>query len=164
MAARLLGNANQVHREAAAEFLAANKNTSGKNVVQEQTGGQHVKPLLVIATMGMFLSTTVIAGTVKDDGNTLLAQCQYSLQLTSNATPDYSVGSCFGTVSAVMNTMTILYFDLPKEAKACFPRDGIQYGQAVRIVTRYLSEHPSRLHETGATLSIAAFKEAFPCR
>ena len=100
------------------------------------------------------------------DGNLLLAQCQASLQIletTPKSPPDFNAGSCFGTVGAVMDTMTALYYDLPKEAKACFPESGIQYGQAVRIVTRYMSEHPASLHQSGAMLSIEAFKATYPC-
>lgn len=106
------------------------------------------------------------SGAAMADGNLLLAQCQASLQLletTSKAAPDYNAGSCFGTVGAVMDTMTALYYDLPKEAKACFPENGIQYGQAVRIVTRYMSEHPASLHKSASVLSIEAFRAAFPC-
>ncbi|QCY09848.1 Rap1a/Tai family immunity protein [Pseudomonas sp. MPC6] len=100
------------------------------------------------------------------DGNELLTQCQASLrsmEIAPNSAPDFNAGFCFGTVAAVMNTMTNLYYDLPKEARACFPVNGIQYTQAVRIVTRYMSEHPASLHKSGALLSIEAFRSAFPC-
>lgn len=106
-------------------------------------------------------------GAAMADGNLLLAQCQVSLQLlekTPKSSPDFNAGSCFGTVGGVMDTMTALYYDLPKEAKACFPESGIQYGQAVKIVTRYMTEHPASLHKSGAVLSIEAFKAAFPCK
>lgn len=115
-----------------------------------------------IALAGMVASTAANA-----DGNQLLAQCQTSLQTletTPKSAPDFNAGSCFGTVGGVMDTMTTLYYDLPKEAKACFPESGIQYGQAVRIVTRYMSEHPASLHKSGAMLSIEAFKAAYPCK
>ena len=116
----------------------------------------------VIALAGTVASTAAHA-----DGNQLLAQCQASLQMLDTApktAPDYNAGSCFGTVGGVMDTMINLYYDLPKEAKACFPESGIQYGQAVRIVTRYMSEHPASLHKSGAMLSIEAFKAAYPCK
>ncbi|MNV92649.1 hypothetical protein D3C71_1872670 [compost metagenome] len=82
----------------------------------------------------------------------------------TSLSPDFNAGYCFGTVGAVMDTMINLYYDLPKDAKACFPENGIQYGQAVRIVTRYLSDHPASLHKSGSMLSIEAFKAAYPCK
>ncbi|PWE44806.1 Rap1a/Tai family immunity protein [Pseudomonas prosekii] len=110
----------------------------------------------------------VVASTAAGaDGNLLLAQCHASLQMletTPKSAPDFNAGSCFGTVGGVMDTMTTLYYDLPKAAKACFPESGIQDGQAVRIVTRYMSEHPASLHKSGAMLSIEAFKAAYPCK
>lgn len=92
------------------------------------------------AWIGAIALEGTVAGTAAHaDGNQLLAQCQATLQMletASKAAPDYNAGSCLGTVGGVMDTMTNLYYYLAKVAKACFPASGIQYGQAVKIVTR----------------------------
>jgi len=36
--------------------------------------------------------------------------------------------------------------------------------QAARIVVKYLKEHPGDLHANGVILTVAALKEAFPCK
>jgi hypothetical protein len=115
-----------------------------------------------VAVVGALASGVAMA-----DGNELLSQCQTSLRVIEsnpNAAPDFDFGNCFGTVAGVMNTMTQLYYYLPNEAKACFPDSGISYLQAVRIVTRYMADHPASLHKSDALLSIEAFRAAFPCK
>jgi Ssp1 endopeptidase immunity protein Rap1a len=44
----------------------------------------------------------------------------------------------------------------------CIPSDAT-YGQHVRIVTKFLRDHPQRLHERRFDLVMAAMAEAFPC-
>ena len=83
---------------------------------------------------------------------------------SSDRAADVNFGSCFGTVGGVMDTVVNLHYDLTPEAKACLPEIGIKYMQAVRIVTKYLTEHLLFLHEGGAALAIRDFREAYPCK
>jgi len=68
-------------------------------------------------------------------------------------------GICLGVAVAVNE----LEAYLPKNIRACFP-DGVPYGQAVRIVSKYLNDHPEMLQKNLTFLVIAAFHEAFPCK
>ncbi len=46
---------------------------------------------------------------------------------------------------------------------ACPPREVIT-GQLVRVVVKYLKDHPADLHGNGGLLTLTAFREAFPCK
>jgi len=44
----------------------------------------------------------------------------------------------------------------------CFPH-GVTPDQAVRVVVKWLGDHPARLHEDAIKLIVDALKENFPC-
>ena len=45
----------------------------------------------------------------------------------------------------------------------CIP-DGVQREQMKKVLLKYLRDHPEKLHEPSAYLTLAAMQEAFPCR
>lgn len=45
----------------------------------------------------------------------------------------------------------------------CFPADGATGAQMVRVVTKWLLDHPARLHEPAWGLIFLAFQESFLC-
>lgn len=45
---------------------------------------------------------------------------------------------------------------------ACIP-EGATYEQTVRVVLKYLRDHPEKLHERRSTLMLEAIASAFPC-
>lgn len=45
----------------------------------------------------------------------------------------------------------------------CVPSQGIENDQLVRVVKKYLDEHPEDLHLTARILVLLALREAFPC-
>lgn len=45
----------------------------------------------------------------------------------------------------------------------CLPPAGIENDQLVRVVKKYLDEHPEDLHETARVLILLALRGAFPC-
>ena len=49
-----------------------------------------------------------------------------------------------------------------ENADICFP-EGNSYGQVLKIVTKFLSNHPERLHEPMPVLVYNALVLAFPC-
>ena len=44
----------------------------------------------------------------------------------------------------------------------CLP-DGVTPNQTVRVVVKWLEDHPARLHESAVELVVSALKENFPC-
>lgn len=122
-----------------------------------------MKKLLLL--IGMLLTVT----TAFADGNELLKSCNAALKDHSSV-PSFEsgldAGFCLGFVQGVRQLN--LMYQHSRERKVnrpffCLPEDGIKNIQAIRIVTKFLSEHPEKLHEPEIALVIIAFIEAFPC-
>jgi hypothetical protein len=67
----------------------------------------------------------------------------------------YLQGSCTGRVA------TIHYFGSSRLG-VCMP-DGVNVGQAVRVVVAYIDLRPARLHERFELLAAEALHQAWPC-
>lgn len=115
-----------------------------------------------IALAGMLASGGAMA-----DGNKLLEQCQQAVRAMDNIpTPSIDllgVGRCLGMVEGVRNTMVIFKSVLPDNMKVCFPKQGIDNGQATRILEKFLHDNPAMLDQNDTFLTIVAFKQAYPC-
>jgi hypothetical protein len=72
-------------------------------------------------------------------------------------------GYCLGLLSGVAN-MNAFWQHYTKDTSMffCLPPDSVT-NQWMRIVVKYLQEHPERLHEEATTLASLAFTSAFPC-
>lgn len=96
------------------------------------------------------------------DGNGLLLQCQALIRSMESQGPDtYDSGHCMGVVQAVTDMLVLYQNQLPK--KFCVPHD-ITYGQGVRIVVKYLQDHPSLLNNHDSVLVLSAYNDAFGCK
>jgi hypothetical protein len=99
--------------------------------------------------------------TADDSGNSLLKACNTYLSGIDKGTQlqqlisSHSVGWCAGLVIGVSQS---LYYT----GKVCTPTMATQ-GQGVRVVVKYLEEHPDRLHEDGPILASDALIDAWPC-
>ena len=109
-----------------------------------------------------------------DDGDNLLKQCNSTLLILDQEREQLSkivespgsiigAGICMGMVRGIIGT-NHEYAVKTKTAFFCLPIEGIKYTQAVRVVVKYLKEHPEKLHESAASLAIASLTEAFPCQ
>lgn len=98
------------------------------------------------------------------DGNKLLEQCTAAERFidTQELRDQASIGLCFGLIQGVRDTMQ--FMENGGSIKACFPKGGINNGQAARIVTSYLKKNPASLHENEVFLTILAFVDAYPCK
>jgi len=66
----------------------------------------------------------------------------------------FDVGYCIGIISGVNDLLAGLHqIDNP---------DGSTKGQYIRVVTKYLNDHPEELSERDSVLVIKALKAAFP--
>jgi hypothetical protein len=73
------------------------------------------------------------------------------------------VGECVAYVNGIYETMS-LYDGLKIVPHAfCPPYNRLQGAQLVRIVLKYLSEHPKDAHGITVALAVVALREAFPC-
>jgi len=107
-------------------------------------------------------------------GNDVLKNCQTAVRSFDNNGASVSeltdVGWCEGWVRAALE-LTRSYNDLtdftkqkPTVLQFCLPESGIPLIQAIRVVVKYLQQHPDQLHEDGMGLTIAALKGSFPCK
>jgi len=53
--------------------------------------------------------------------------------------------------------------DVGNQILFCAP-DHSTVGQLVAVTTKYVKEHPEKWDQAGATLVVAALREAFPCK
>ena len=108
------------------------------------------------------------SGAAMADGNELLEYCQNVVNhmddRSSSIKNPMGIGQCFGMLEGVRDTLMVVNEALPAQAKFCFPKEGIDNGQAARIITKYLREHPADLHQPASFLTISAYKAAYPCK
>lgn len=100
------------------------------------------------------------------DGNKLLEDCGAIERLmdggksTSNST---GMGFCLGLMQGITNSNMIYQVRAPGKELLCLPKNGIENGQAARVVVKYLRDHPEQLHENDFVLAMRALRDAFPC-
>lgn len=95
------------------------------------------------------------------DGNELLSQCKISSDIPSvrNWEQLCKAQYCDGVVSGAVGVGRFL---TPRPF--CTP-GSVTLGQMVRIVVKFLENHPELLHEKNEGLFVvAALSEAFPCK
>jgi hypothetical protein len=101
-----------------------------------------------------------------EDGNKLLTDCgalvSFLDRQSIDSTNSTGMGFCSGLMQGLIHMNQIYGHSLKDKALFCTP-DGVNNGQAARIVVKYLRAHPEELHKPGSILAFAALKEAFPC-
>lgn len=114
-----------------------------------------------VIALGVYTQTMAVS-----DGNSLIVECTDTVRALNGQQPNSSIGaaSCLGLVTGVMDTLTIVNDSMPRKEQICFPPQGIQYGQGVRIVLQYLTTHPAHLQKRGVLLAVVALQDAFPCQ
>jgi hypothetical protein len=121
-----------------------------------------VVTLLLISAIPAFGETT---------GDDVLDSCQTAIHAyDSGGGLHFAYGWCTGWVAAAM-ALTKLHNEWasftekkPSLLQFCAPDPDIPVIQAVRVVVKYLKEHPEQLHGDGMGLTVAALKDSFPCK
>jgi hypothetical protein len=101
-----------------------------------------------------------------NDGNRLLKNCNAALEYQdSKAQPDsfINVGHCIGYVTGIMDTIEMWNAVDKNGSMVCLPNGGISPEQGIRVVVKYLKDHPEKLHLASNGLVWEAFLKAFPC-
>jgi hypothetical protein len=117
------------------------------------------RKIIFIALIATVFSTPCLA-----DGNKLLNQCRHAIKLLDGETnleksEVLDAGQCMGYIKGV--TESFKMFKLPH---TCWPESGPSNAQAARIVFKYLSNNPEKLHEPEILVSALALSQAFPCK
>jgi hypothetical protein len=115
---------------------------------------------LVVAFVSLSLTifrVRIQAQSVRNPGTDLLEECTLALDDDMNRVHRVTagamkVGVCMGYVEGVADAY----------ADACLP-ERVGLDQDIRVVVKYLNDHPEKLHLDRAELTKAALKQAFPC-
>jgi hypothetical protein len=100
----------------------------------------------------MLMSQGVLAASAFMSGNKLLAKCESGTAV--------SMGACVGYIMGVSDRANGKDY---VGVSYCKPAEGVEGGQAEKIVVKFLNEHPAILHMDASVLVDIAFLEAFPC-
>jgi Ssp1 endopeptidase immunity protein Rap1a len=87
-------------------------------------------------------------------GNFLIEACQMAIDSSAqNIYDSWRAGICDGLVAGVMYASPTVCHD-----------PDVTLGQSLRVVEKYLQEHPEKLHLNGSKLTDEALSQAFPCK
>lgn len=129
-------------------------------------------PLLLVAILVLAQPSVAQENKVEQDGNWLLKHCIQAVRSLDGDSLDGTKGMrsmyCLGYISGFVSshTLTVLITETSPlfcAPKGGFPRGGLQTGQSVRIVVKWLNDHPENLHLDGGMLTLMALRTAFPC-
>jgi hypothetical protein len=120
------------------------------------TGG--IMRWVSLCVLAFALSATPLRAQNTQDGSYLLVSCQITIRVFEN--PDVALnkyeewrdGFCRGIVEGVSDTSSLVCQE-----------EGVVFGQEVRIVVKYLQDHPEQLHLKNTKLVEMALAKAFPC-
>jgi hypothetical protein len=123
------------------------------------------------ALLGVLVGVCVVEARADEtSGNEQLEMCTKALMIyergagAKNVLEGMMFGECLAHIEGVRDTMINYNNQLPKSSQTCFPKSGGTNGQSVRIVLKYLNEHPKDLHENRTLLTINALHSAYPCK
>jgi len=110
----------------------------------------------------VFVFAALAVCTPKDAtrGEWLLTSCQLAVKATEDSTPinkiapleSFQVGYCDGLIHGIVGV----------SPRVCAGKYVTQQ-QAIRVVLKYLQDHPEELDQKGTTLAEKALAKAFPC-
>jgi hypothetical protein len=73
--------------------------------------------------------------------------------------------ACAAYLSGYLDGYALTNVEVPVASRRiCLPSDGLAVEQAQLIVTKWLGDHPTTLHESARTSIFIALAQAFPCR
>jgi hypothetical protein len=140
-----------------------------QTVRNQQDGGRKMKQMIiaVLACFAVLAATPDYADSVVVTYNTygkdLLHYCDDFI--TRTATVNESAGICQGFVEGAIDTYNIgaVGQSIKNPPLLCIP-ETVNLDQAIRVVRKYLEDHPEKLHLPAAKLVIEAIKTAWPCQ
>ena len=115
-----------------------------------------------ITLLGLLGAAHAVAA--EGDGNELITQCTDTLKAVEGGKVDnyFGVGYCLGVTQGVRQTLAIQNEGLPAVDRTCIP-EGMTNGQGVRIVLKFLQDHPADLQKPAVFLVYRAYRAAYPC-
>jgi hypothetical protein len=72
--------------------------------------------------------------------------------LTGTRDDAFNAGRCSGIVETLIGSGAL-----------CLP-EGVTFGQAIRVVVKYIDDRPARMHEHFTALALEALQAVWPCK
>jgi TonB family protein len=113
--------------------------------------------MLTSALLGLVLAANLSGPDPTQTGSAFLSWCE---KYEAGAENQYS-GLCVGYVMGVSEMVSRMPPNVAREF-ACLPENATN-DQAVRVVLKYLRDHPEQLHKARLTLTLDSLRTAFPC-
>jgi hypothetical protein len=74
-----------------------------------------------------------------------------------------ATGTCLGYVDGVVSGLQLATNAARAKPLFCMPK-GVTVGEGIRVVMKYLNDHPPDLHQSAPLLILNAMLAAYPCR
>ena len=127
-----------------------------------------LKITFLVASILIFTSSNIFAmdGNKYLDGNILLSQCKIALEdkdPTLENLSDWASGMMCTAYLRGINDLNSLHQEANLKTYFCLP-DGMKHNQSIRVVVKFLEDHPEILHAPAMALIVGAYAKAFPCK
>jgi hypothetical protein len=124
--------------------------------------------LFLILSPAIALATDSSKGWGNMSGNDLLPDCSVAVSFADNGKnlpleQMVSMGRCMYYISGFLDGHSLASAVGSGSPSLCFPKGG-SLGQMVRVVTKWMRDHPEKLNESAAMCVYRALVDAFPCR
>jgi hypothetical protein len=122
----------------------------------------------LLSVLALMLLCPPTLAQAKHDGNELSEQCTVALRTTEHPTEmdGFNTGACFGLVDGIRETLMLwnTVDSQHNEARfhGCIPTE-VTLEEAVKVVMKYLNDHPTQLHQRDAFLVVIALANGYPC-
>jgi hypothetical protein len=97
---------------------------------------------------------------VGDSGNAFLSLCG---NMPDNAPSGFQQGDCLGYVVGVDDAIRMAYDVQNQTQPYCVPEE-VTHGQVVRVLIKFIHDHPEKAHAETRMLEFQALIGAFPCK
>jgi hypothetical protein len=131
---------------------------------RQQRMGSMTNMKAIVASALMFISTATMANAAEKDADISTYSADYWLPYCKDYMDgklDYLPNFCAGMIFG----LGILLRQDPKSPLYCVDiPEGIKFEQAIRVVIRYIEEHPQDMHHPFKYLALVAIMDAWPCK
>ena len=118
-----------------------------------------MKTLLVFVLVAIGVTTVIAQDRGPQSGNDLLRKCENVL---SSSTETVDSAFCLGHISGFFEGLSLKVSEQSTNL-TCYPESPVTAAQLLRIVVKYMQDHPELLHHPYKFLVADALSEAFPC-
>jgi len=153
----------------------------------DKSGETTVKTLLATTICVLLSASATAENYPAADGNELLHGCSVALRDKASIDPvdNFKNAYCLGLVKGIVDTGSFYEAILACDSRPikaglcspqnigphthlpeffCLPDNSIPVGQGVRVVVKYLNDHPEKLNKKDSLLVIEALSNVFPCK